>query len=45
MRKIESRKDIATGIGASRKLDEERWEQVVKFLFVNVPEVKIKVGH
>ena len=32
------------GIGPSRKLDEERWEQVVKFLFIGIPEVEIKVG-
>jgi hypothetical protein len=35
---------IATRIGPSRELDEERWKQVVKFLLIDVPEVEIKVG-
>jgi hypothetical protein len=42
--RIESGKYVTTGIGPSRKLDEERRKQIVKFLFVNVPEVKIKIG-
>jgi hypothetical protein len=33
------------GIGASRKLDEQRGKQVVEFLFINVPEIEIKMGH
>jgi hypothetical protein len=36
---------VTTGIGASRKLDEQRGKQVVKFLFINVPEIEIKIGH
>jgi len=36
---------VTTGIGPSGKLDEERGKQIVKFLFVDVLEVKIKVGH
>ena len=43
--RIESGEDIATEIGASRKLDEERRKQVVKSLFIDIPEVKTKVGH
>jgi len=26
-------------------LDDERGKQIVKFLFVDVPEVEIKIGH
>jgi len=36
---------VTTGIGTSRKLDEQGGKQVVKFLFINVPEIEIKVGH
>jgi hypothetical protein len=36
---------VTTGIGASRKLDGQRGKQVVKFLFINVLEIKIKIGH
>jgi len=35
---------VTTGIGASRKLDEQRGKQVVKFLFIDVPEIKIEIG-
>jgi hypothetical protein len=45
VRRIESEEYVATEIGASRKLDEERRKQVVKSLFIDIPEVKIKVGH
>ena len=31
-------------MGPSRKLNEERWKQVVKFLLIDVPEVEIEVG-
>jgi len=44
MCRIELGEYIAIRIGPSTKLDEERWKQVVKFLLVDVPEVKIKVG-
>ena len=44
MCRIELGEYIATRIGPSRKLDEERWKQVVKFLLIDVPEVEIKVG-
>src|SRR6267154_573597 len=36
---------VTTGIGPSGKLDEERGKQIVKFLFVDVLEDEIKVGH
>jgi hypothetical protein len=42
---IKSGEYVTTGIGASRKLDEQRGKQVVKFLFINIPEIEIKVGH
>ena len=44
VRRIESGKYVATGIGPSRKLDEERRKQVVKLLFIDVPKVEIKIG-
>lgn len=25
--------------------DEERWEQVSEFLFTDLPEIKVKIGH
>jgi hypothetical protein len=34
-----------TRIGASRKLDEQSGKQVVKFLFIDVSEIEIKIGH
>jgi hypothetical protein len=43
--RIELRKYVMAGIGWSRKLGEERGKQVVKSLFIDVPEVEIKVGH
>jgi len=45
MYRIELGEYVTTGIGPSRKLDEERRKQVVKTLFIDVPEVEIKVGH
>jgi hypothetical protein len=36
---------LATGIGLSGKLDEERGKQVAKILFFNVPEVEVKIRH
>jgi hypothetical protein len=42
---IESGEYVATGIRTSRKLDEERGKQVAKVLFINVPEVEIKISH
>ena len=32
-------------IGSSRKLDENRWKQVVKFLFIDVPEVEVEIRY
>jgi hypothetical protein len=43
--RIESREYIAAGIGSRRKLDEEGGKQVGKSLFIDVPEVEIKIGH
>ncbi len=43
--RIELREYVTTRIGPSRKLDEKRRKQVAKFLFIDVPEVKIKIGH
>jgi hypothetical protein len=45
VQRIKSGEYIATGIRLSGKLDEERGKQVAEFLFINIPEVKIKVGH
>jgi hypothetical protein len=42
---MESGEYVTTGIGSSRKLNEKRGKQVVKSLFVDVPEVEIKVSH
>jgi hypothetical protein len=42
---MKSGEHIATEIGPSRELDEEGGKQVAKCLFIDVPEVKIKVGH
>ena len=41
---IELGEYIATRIGPSGKLNKERWEKVAALLFIEVPEVKIKVG-
>jgi hypothetical protein len=41
---IESGEYITAGIRPSRKLDEERGEQIVELLFIDVAEVKIKIG-
>jgi hypothetical protein len=43
MCRIELGEYIAIRIGPSRKLDEERWKKVVKFLLIDIPEVEIKV--
>jgi hypothetical protein len=45
MCRIELREFVTTGIGARRQLDEERGKEVAEFLLINVPEIKIKVGH
>jgi hypothetical protein len=42
--RVELVKSITTGIGASRKLNEERRKQVLQFLFIDIPEVEIKVS-
>jgi len=38
-------KFVTTGIGPRRELDEERGKNVAEFLLINVPEVKIEIGH
>jgi len=43
--RIELKEYVTTGIGPGRKLYEKRWKQVAKVLFIDVPEVKIKIGH
>jgi hypothetical protein len=43
--KIEPGEYVATEVGPRRKLGKERGKQVVEFLFIDVPEVKIKIGH
>ena len=45
VRRIEAGEDVATGTRLSRKLDEERGEEVATMLFIKVPEIEIKVGH
>jgi hypothetical protein len=32
------------GVGPRRKLDEKGWKYVLKSLFIDIPEIKIKVG-
>jgi len=43
--RIEPGEYVTTGIGPSSELDEKRREQVVKSLFIDIPEVEIKVGN
>jgi hypothetical protein len=43
--RMKSGEYVTTGIGARRKLDEQRGKQIVKFLFINVPEIEIEIGH
>jgi len=43
--RIKAGEDVATRMGLSRKLDEERGEEVATVLFVKVPEVEIEVRH
>jgi len=45
MCRIELGELVTTGIGPGRELDEERGKKVAKFLLVNVPKVKIEIGH
>jgi len=42
---IKTGEDVAIRTGLSRKLDEERGEEVATMLFIKVPEVEIKVRH
>jgi len=43
--RIESGEDITTRIRSRGELYEERGKQVMKFLFIDVPEVEIKEAH
>src|SRR6266576_2038147 len=45
MCRIELGEFITTGIGPGRELDEERGKKFAKFLLINVPEIKIEIGH
>jgi hypothetical protein len=44
MCRIELGEFVTTEIGQRRELDEERGEKVAKFLFIDVPEIKIEIG-
>ena len=35
---------VTAGIGPRRELDEERGKNVRKLLFIDVPEIEIKIG-
>ena len=37
--------DVTTGIGPSGELDEKGRKEVLEFLFVDIPEVEIEIGH
>ena len=43
--RVKSVKDITTRTRLRGKLDEKRWEEVPTILFIEVPEVKIKVSN
>jgi hypothetical protein len=43
--RIELGEYVATGIRPRRKLGKEGGKQVGKLLFIDIPEVKIKIGH
>jgi hypothetical protein len=43
--RIELGEFVTTGIGPGRELDEERGKKVAKLLLINVPEIKIEIGH
>ena len=45
MCRIEPGEYVTTGVGLSRKLDEESGKQVLKSLLIDIPEVEIEVGH
>jgi hypothetical protein len=45
MCRIELGEFVTTGIRPRRELQEERGKKVAKFLFINVPEIEIEVGH
>ncbi len=43
--RIELGEDVTTGIRLRGELDEQRGKQVMKHLFIDVPEVEIEVDH
>src|SRR6267154_6221032 len=45
MCRIELGEFVTTGIGSGRELDEKRGKKVAKPLLIDVPEIKIEVGH
>ena len=45
MCRLEQGEYVTTRVGPSSKLDEKGGKQVVKSLFIDIPEVEIKVGH
>ena len=45
VRRMKVGEDVATRTGLSRKLDEERGEEVASVLFTKVPEIEIEVSH
>lgn len=45
MFEIKGEEYIAITIGASRKLGDERCEQIAALLLVGVPKVEVKIGH
>jgi len=42
---IKAVEDITTRTGLGRKLDKKRLEEVSTILFIEVPEVEVKVGN
>ena len=45
MLQVKAMKDVTTRTRLRGKLDEKRWEEVPTILFIEVPEVKIKVSN
>ena len=45
VRRIEPGEYVTTRVGLSGQLDEEGRKHVLKFLFVDIPKVKIEIGN
>jgi hypothetical protein len=45
MCRIEFGEFVTTGIGPGRELYEEGGKKVARFLLIDVPEIKIEIGH